>query len=80
MIKIRYFFYALLFPGISPGCRDMYLHDYDCQWVDITDIAPGQYTFQYIYRTKMTEKKVNHILYNNLILFTTNVFHVLNIA
>ncbi|NUN99346.1 MAG: T9SS type A sorting domain-containing protein [Saprospiraceae bacterium] len=31
-------------PALAPGCGDTYPAGYACQWVDITDIAPGNYT------------------------------------
>ncbi|KAL7645393.1 UNVERIFIED_CONTAM: hypothetical protein RMT77_003779 [Armadillidium vulgare] len=32
--------------GISPGCTDTYAYNVDCQWVDISDLLPGSYTFK----------------------------------
>jgi hypothetical protein len=32
--------------GIAPGCADNYGIDLPCQWLDITDVAPGDYELQ----------------------------------
>lgn len=35
--------YDCTFQGISAGCADAYTPDLDCQWIDITGVAPGTY-------------------------------------
>uniref|UniRef100_A0AAY4AV90 Lysyl oxidase homolog n=2 Tax=Denticeps clupeoides TaxID=299321 RepID=A0AAY4AV90_9TELE len=32
--------------GLSPGCFDTYAANIDCQWIDITDVAPGSYVLK----------------------------------
>ncbi|XP_050429469.1 lysyl oxidase homolog 2 [Adelges cooleyi] len=48
--------------GISVNCSDIYRHNIDCQWVDITDLNPGLYTFKV---SVNPEYKIPEMTYTN---------------
>ncbi|XP_061879811.1 protein-lysine 6-oxidase-like [Entelurus aequoreus] len=50
--------------GLSPGCHDLYAANIDCQWIDITDVAPGKYNL------KVTVNPDFHVLESD---FTNNI-------
>uniref|UniRef100_A0A8D3CUA0 Lysyl oxidase homolog n=1 Tax=Scophthalmus maximus TaxID=52904 RepID=A0A8D3CUA0_SCOMX len=50
--------------GLSPGCHDIYAANIDCQWIDITDVPPGNYVL------KVTVNPNFHVLESD---FTNNV-------
>lgn len=50
------------FQGISVGCADVYTPDLDCQWIDITDVAPGTYE---LLVTVNTERSIRELSYDN---------------
>ena len=32
--------------GITAGCKDIYYYNIDCQWIDVTELPLGTYTFK----------------------------------
>uniref|UniRef100_A0A7N8WL67 Lysyl oxidase homolog n=1 Tax=Mastacembelus armatus TaxID=205130 RepID=A0A7N8WL67_9TELE len=50
--------------GLSPGCHDIYAANIDCQWIDITDVPPGNYIL------KVTVNPNFHVMESD---FTNNV-------
>ncbi|XP_029371636.1 protein-lysine 6-oxidase isoform X2 [Echeneis naucrates] len=51
--------------GLSPGCYDTYGADIDCQWIDITDVKPGNYILKIsvnpYYQVPESDYSNNHV-------------------
>ncbi|XP_077377917.1 protein-lysine 6-oxidase [Festucalex cinctus] len=64
--------------GLSPGCYDTYNADIDCQWIDITDVAPGKYKLKVTVNPKKKIQESNFA--NNVVQcdvhYTGNAAHV----
>jgi len=58
-------------PGLSRGWMDVYGHDLDCQWIDITDLPPGPYTLRMDINTARQLQESTHE--NNHVEFTVNI-------
>lgn len=66
--------------GISVNCSDIYRHNIDCQWVDISELNPGMYTFKVSINP---EFKVAEMTYDNnaavcSLYYTESFAHIFN--
>ncbi len=52
--------YACDFQGISVGWADSYASYLDCQWIDVTDIAPGDYTLRVTVNAELMIRESNY--------------------
>ncbi|XP_034027233.1 protein-lysine 6-oxidase [Thalassophryne amazonica] len=64
--------------GLSPGCYDTYNADIDCQWIDITDVAPGKYILKLTVnpRKQVPESNFNNNVVRCDIQYTGNAAHI----
>lgn len=49
------------FQGIQSGWSDIYSAGLDCQWVDITDVAPGNYTLRITINSEQALPESNYL-------------------
>uniref|UniRef100_A0A3P9HDJ0 Lysyl oxidase homolog n=1 Tax=Oryzias latipes TaxID=8090 RepID=A0A3P9HDJ0_ORYLA len=64
--------------GLSPGCYDTYNSDIDCQWIDITDVAPGRYILKVTVnpRQQVPESNFNNNVAQCDVQYTGTAAHV----
>ncbi|MCB9741435.1 MAG: hypothetical protein H6741_29405 [Alphaproteobacteria bacterium] len=46
--------------GVSMGCADIYSSSLDCQWIDVTDMADGDYTLRVITNPESVIEELNY--------------------